>query len=770
MTKKRIALLLALMLVMTTFLVACGGGDDTPADDGAEVTDTPDTAQKTDADTEETDAEPATEGEGVEDVEKFADSDTLVVGGAELNGSYINGFGNSTYDVWVKRIIGTYGGDLGYSTFYYDDAGEFYVNPTVVNGEPTVTDNADGSKTYEYVLNDGLLWNDGTPITAKDYVFSVLYTATPQWMMTGANNATASEDLVGFDEYHDGKTDEFPGIEYVDDSTFRVTLQAEKVPYFYESSLASVAPVPLHRYAPNLDVEGSKIVAAEGYEVTEEDRNQILEIQQRNVEDAQTYYDEELQSYTDAAEDYPQFNEEGIEDYNALVEDYENVLEDARSDSPSQEYDSDYIYMLEIYEDLKTQEETLAGYEDGSIELSPVEVLLIQSADEVSNEYRFKPDVTCGPYEFVEFGNNMVKVSINENFAGNAEGDKPTIPNVIVQTVNEKIDVDLVLAGTIDIVPGVIQGEKIDKAKANEETVGYNSFPRNGYGVLQILADLGATQYPGVRQAIAFSVDRNEFVQTIAGGYGTVVNGCFGVNQFEYQAKGEEFNEEAINYTRNADLGNQALDTTPYIYEADGTTPWDPAKAEEQYNSNKEGFDYWRYDENGNQLRVIHEGTDGLDVSELLSAQLPDNSKLVGLQYIFKPVDFATLIDHYYYPDEETDEDIATIFNMGTGFGIPNDPYYSYHSSQIKTGDNRNRVADPEVDEILENMRRVSPTEVDKWNEGWLQFQLWYNKNLPNIPLYANEYYDIHTNRVQNLETTPMHDWSDLICTLEITE
>ena len=138
MTKKRIALLLALMLLTTVFLAACGGGDK-PAEQPAETTETAEQPAET---TEEPE-------EGVDDVEKFADGQTLVVAGSELNGSYINGFGNSTYDVWIKRMIGNYGGDLGYATTYYDEAGEFHVNPTVVVGEPEVTENADGSKTYQ---------------------------------------------------------------------------------------------------------------------------------------------------------------------------------------------------------------------------------------------------------------------------------------------------------------------------------------------------------------------------------------------------------------------------------------------------------------------------------------------------------------------------------------------------------------------------------------------------------------------------------------------
>src|SRR5699024_5045347 len=125
--------------------------------------------------------------------------------------------------------------------------------------------------------------------------------------------------------------------------------------------------------------------------------------------------------------------------------------------------------------------------------------------------------------------------------------------------------------------------------------------PRNGYGVIQILCDIGATQHKGVRQAIAYSLDRNEFVQNIQGGYGVVVNGAYGLAEFEYIEKGSEFEAQANNYTLNAEAANAALDTTPYLYEADGTTKWDPEKAQAAYESDKENFDYWRHDEEGNR-------------------------------------------------------------------------------------------------------------------------------------------------------------------------
>ncbi|MDO5028440.1 MAG: ABC transporter substrate-binding protein [Bacillota bacterium] len=751
MNKKRIALLLALVLLTTGILVACGG-EKTPTE--------PETPTETGKETTETPTEPAApaDDESVESVEKFADADTLVVSAPELNGSYINGFGNSTYDVWGKKIIGNYGYDLGYATIFSDDAGEWVINPTVVDGEIETVENADGSKTFTTTIKDGLVWNDGTPITAKDYVFGWFFAATPEWMLTGANNSAGSDYVVGFDEFHSGETRVFEGVNLIDDNTFSITVKAEKLPYFFELSYVSSGPTPIHRYAPNLDIVGNELVVKEGYEVSEEDKAALLKAQQYKIDDLQKVYDDELASYTED-ESYEQFNKDNIANYEALLADYEAAIADENTDP-------DYAYMLELYKDVEDAKAVLAGYEDGSKELEPLEMLLTASANDVAYSYRFAPDVTCGPYNFVSFGNNMAKFTINDKFVGDKDGRKPTIKNVIIQTVNTSLDVDLTIAGTVDFAQGVIEGSKIDKALAASDKVSTTSYPRNGYGLLNIINDMNATQYKGVRQAIAYSLDRNEFVQTIAGGYGKVINGAFGINEFEYLEKGDEFEEAALNYTLNTDLANEALDTTPYLYEADGTTPWDPAKAEEMYNADKDNFDYWRHDENGNKLLVVHE-SGSKEVGEVIAAQLPDNTKRVGMQYIFKPVDFATLLNHYYYPDH-SDPTAPTVFNMGTGFGSPHDNFYSYHSSQIDVGDNMNRVNDPELDKILEDARYVSGDDTEAWLDGWLKFNLWFNENLPNLPLYANEYYDIYTNRVKNVNTTPMWDWANIITQMEL--
>ena len=56
-----------------------------------------------------------------------------------------------------------------------------------------------------------------------------------------------------------------------------------------------------------------------------------------------------------------------------------------------------------------------------------------------TSDYRFNPAVTCGPYKFNKFENNMVKLDLNENYQGNFKGQKASIPHIIVQLVNRNI-------------------------------------------------------------------------------------------------------------------------------------------------------------------------------------------------------------------------------------------------------------------------------------------------------------------------------------------
>ena len=109
-------------------------------------------------------------------------------------------------------------------------------------GQHTETENEDGTKTYTVTINDGLVWSDGTPITAKDYVFQLLLESSPEMNGVDGYPSQAGYSLVGYQEFFNGETEYFAGVHLVDEMTYSVTVRAEELPYHYDITYASAMP------------------------------------------------------------------------------------------------------------------------------------------------------------------------------------------------------------------------------------------------------------------------------------------------------------------------------------------------------------------------------------------------------------------------------------------------------------------------------------------------------------------------------------------------
>ena len=173
--------------------------------------------------------------------------DTFHVGTPAMNGDFINGFGNSSYDLYIKVLTG------GYADNYYGSAeGQIILNDTITKDVATSVDAA-GNKTYVFTLQDNLKWSNGEPITAKDYVANILMCASPQWAEAGATSALG-EGIIGYREYQDGETNTFTGVQLVDVLVFSMTIDAEELPYFWETSFVSTGPVYMPTYFPGNEI------------------------------------------------------------------------------------------------------------------------------------------------------------------------------------------------------------------------------------------------------------------------------------------------------------------------------------------------------------------------------------------------------------------------------------------------------------------------------------------------------------------------------------
>lgn len=170
----------------------------------------------------------------------------------------------------------------GLATVVSDKEGAFVYDPTVVKSHEE-KENEDGTKTYTVTINDGLVWSDGTPITAKDYVFQLLLESSPEMNQVDGYPSQAGYSLVGYDEFFAGDTKAFAGVHLVDDMTYSVTVKAEELPYHYDITYASAMPRPMHVIAPDCDVEETE----NGATITGDFTAELL---QKTINDPDTGY------------------------------------------------------------------------------------------------------------------------------------------------------------------------------------------------------------------------------------------------------------------------------------------------------------------------------------------------------------------------------------------------------------------------------------------------------------------------------------------------
>ena len=170
--------------------------------------------------------------------------------------------GDFRYPGWGGSSAGASDQDIqkltiGYGTMEANQGGAYVWNETAVK-DHTETDNDDGTATYTVTINEGLTFSDGTPITAKDYVFAMLLENSNEMSEVDGYPCNSGYSVVGYDEWLAGTADTFAGVHLVDDMTYSITIKAEELPYHYDITYASARPRPLHVIAPECDVEDTE--------------------------------------------------------------------------------------------------------------------------------------------------------------------------------------------------------------------------------------------------------------------------------------------------------------------------------------------------------------------------------------------------------------------------------------------------------------------------------------------------------------------------------
>ena len=163
---------------------------------------------------------------------------------------------------WGKSSPGSADLDIqelttGYETVQTAMDGSLMWNMMALAQEPVSEKNEDGSLTYTIKVREDMVFSDGSPINAKNYIASILANSTAVSVAAGGTGI-AGMNFVGYEAFRDyeGEGDKvyFEGVKLIDDYTFAVTLLPEYADYYYSMSYAGFAPTSLVMYLGENDI------------------------------------------------------------------------------------------------------------------------------------------------------------------------------------------------------------------------------------------------------------------------------------------------------------------------------------------------------------------------------------------------------------------------------------------------------------------------------------------------------------------------------------
>lgn len=179
---------------------------------------------------------------------------TAVIGLADsISGEYLftDAWGSHGTDTEIRSLI------FGGGTVARAKDGTLVSDSSTLQSV-TIREEKNGDRTYIFTLNSDLYYCDGSPITARDYVFSVLLQSSREFaQLDGADN-TLYDHLVGWEAFSSGQSSTFEGVKLLSDTQFSLTISRNVLPCYDELTMVQVYPLPVSVLAPDCKISGSE--------------------------------------------------------------------------------------------------------------------------------------------------------------------------------------------------------------------------------------------------------------------------------------------------------------------------------------------------------------------------------------------------------------------------------------------------------------------------------------------------------------------------------
>ena len=733
-------------------------------------------------------------------------------------------FGNDTSDIDVRALL------HGYNLVNWDqNQGVYVFDESVVENVLTVVDEV-GNKTYFIGLYDDLYYSDGTPITAWDYAFSLLLMMSPEIEQIGGKIYRA-EHILGYDEYITGQLPYLTGVGVLDEHQLAITLDHNFLPYFFETGLMLCVPYPISEIAPGCRVyAGGAGDLGNGYgygirignaDPSVQEPIYTAELLAETIMNPDTGYNSHPKvvsgPYTLTDYDYetahfrinPYFKGAWVN--NTLPETFrfdEESLGGTGSGSTAESHSGpNYIEMTR--EDPEGNEYTIylvkPTIEKISFSLADNDTAL---EDLLSGKFHLINKMVYGPTIMELLGANTAATVEEEAAEGRLYGAEGNQSGAGSHTAGhaEKYAAGGTPEGNADTEPaeGTTGGEQAadhhpgeaHDGMTDDDHIRFQNYPRIGLSFLTFTFDWPTVHEKEVRQAIAWCMDREGLTEDYTSGLGKVVDGYFGIEQWEYlicdgqlqypinfmgdethteedleewkkhrnmYATTEEELEELeaawkmlkldnlTHYEVNLEKANALLDSAGWTLNRDGA-------------AYRPGTDDVRCKQIDGELVALDLSLmypEGNHIIDTLKERFLDNLAQAGIRVTLVPARMEDLLKSYYRETERTTDMIY----LATNFHVIVDPAITYSTDRTANHRIWNNTYSDDEDLYYRavNMRQTDPLDVYDYVSKWISFQERYNEVLPTIPIYSNLYFDFFTSQLQNYYITAHVTWSQAI-------
>lgn len=693
MSKKLIALLLLAALVVGCALTGC----------------------KNDGDGQTTTTAP-------EAVVREIQKGTRVILGSttELSGDFRwPGFGGSSAgasDQDISKLT------VGYGTMEIDQSGAYQWNKTAVKSH-NETENDDGTYTIDIVINEGLKFSDGSAITAKNYVASILSFSSPVSVAAG-HSGMSGQAFVGYSEFRaytgadapEEAKKEFSGVRLLGEYEFSLTVSSDYYPYYFAYTYGAVDPDFL------------ALVLGEGVDVKDDGNGCYL------TDNFYAMTEGEDATYVKAEE-----------------------IKANRYDTTKYPYSGPY---------------TISKWDEGNSEAT-----LLANPEFQGNFEGVKPTIETIVYRLLVQETQLDQLKKGEvDVLSAITGGNDTKAALAVVDGTNFSEVHYQRAGygkiefECDFGPTMFASVRQAITYALNRTEFCQTFT-GGYGVV---VDGPYSPDFAMWKAVKDDINLIDYSYSVANAEKALVEGGW-----IYNSKGEDFvpgqtGVDAVRYKKltaeEAEACGGVNKTYASVNNTDGVT----------YKTVKIGDDYYM------PLAINWFGTTPNDVTDLLNTMLANSKDVAGLGMVIRSTvgDFTQLLGEIYRDASYGYAGTPTfgMFNLATDWNTSvydyafnwslDEAYFGYSANKLYDEYDVAFPYDITAEKLsLEDAMAKSGGKLgmnylsmgmvynakteDEYNAWWEAYIERWNQLMPDIPLYSNMYYDVFNAKITGFVTSP---------------